>query len=72
MQEYSRIIIEEYCRTHPQTKKSAILWDLVELSYDLECEPTDEDAKDLERIIAREKNPKLLEALEDLDEFLFG
>lgn len=72
MQEYSRIIIEEYCRTHPQTKKSAILWDLVELSYDLECEPTDEDAKDLERIIAREKNPKLLEALEDLNEFLFG
>lgn len=72
VQEYSRIIIEEYCRTHLKTKKSAILWDLVELSYNLECEPTDEDAIDLERIIAREKNPKLLEALEDLDEFLFG
>ena len=33
MQEYSGIVIEEYCRTHCKTKKSAFLWDLVELSY---------------------------------------
>lgn len=72
MREYSRMIIEEYCRTHPKTKKSAILWDLVELSYNMECEPTEEDAIELERIRQRERNPELLEALEDLDEFLFG
>lgn len=72
MEEFSRIIIEEYCRTHPKTKKSAILWDLVELSYSMECEPTEEDSIELERIRRREKNPELLEALEDLDEFLFG
>lgn len=58
--------------SHPKTKKSAMLWDLVELSYSLECEPTEEDAIFLEKTIAREKNPELKEALEDLDEFLFG
>lgn len=72
MYEWSRITIEEYCVTHPKTKKSKILYDLVELSYSMECEPTEEDSIDLERIIAREKNPELLEALKDLDEFLFG
>lgn len=72
MEEFSRIIIEEYCRIHPKTKKSAILWELVELSYSMECEPTEEDSIELERIRRREKNPELLEALEDLDEFLFG
>ena len=72
MYEWSRIIIEEYCMTHPKTKKGKILHDLVELSYSMECEPTEEDSIDLERIIAREKNPELLKALKDLDEFLFG
>lgn len=72
MEEFSRIIIEEYCRIHPKTKKSVILWELVELSYSMECEPTEEDSIELERIRRREKNPELLEALEDLDEFLFG
>lgn len=72
MREYSRILIEEYCMSHPKTKKSAMLWDLVELSYSLECEPTEEDAIFLEKTIAREKKPELKEALEDLDEFLFG
>ena len=72
MREYSRILIEEYCVTHPKTKKSSILSELVELSYSLECEPTEEDAIALGSIIAREKNLELKEALEDLDEFLFG
>ena len=70
MQEYSRIIIEEYCRTHSKTKKAALLWDLVELSYTMECEPEEEEMLQLSRLIAREKNPELKEALEDLDEFL--
>lgn len=72
MYEWSRITIEEYCMAHPKTKKSKILYDLVELSYSMECEPTEEDSINLERIIAREKNLELLEALKDLDEFLFG
>lgn len=38
----------------------------------MKCEPTEEDSIELERIRRREKNPELLEALEDLDEFLFG
>ncbi len=70
--EYSRIVIEEYCRTHSKTKKAIILFDLVELSYTMECEPTEEESIELERIISREKNPELLQALEDLNEFLFG
>lgn len=56
MQEYSRILIEEYCMTH-KTKKSAFLSSLVELSYDIECEPDDWDAIKLEEYISREKNP---------------
>ena len=35
MQEYSRIIIEDYCMTHPKTKKSQILWELVHMSYNV-------------------------------------
>jgi hypothetical protein len=72
MQEYSRILIEQYCRTHKSTKKSNFLWDLVELSYDMECEPEEWEALQLERYINQERNPELREALEDLDEFLFG
>ena len=36
MEEYSRIVIEEYCRTHRKTKKSTFLWDMVELSNTME------------------------------------
>lgn len=50
MEEYSRIVIEEYCRTHRRTKKSAFLWDLVELSYTMECEPEDWEGIQLERL----------------------
>ena len=72
MKEYSRIVIEDYCMTNPGTKKSRFLWDLVELSYTMECEPEDWEGAELERYISREKDPELKEALEDLDEFLFG
>lgn len=72
MNEYLRIIIEEYCLTHRKTKKRAFLWDLLELSYTMECEPEDWEAIQLERYISREKNPELKEALIDLDGFLFG
>ena len=72
MYEYSRILIEEYCKSHKKTKKAALLWDLVELSYDMECEPEEYEMIELSKIIAREKNPELKEALEDLNEFLCG
>ena len=72
MREYSRMLIEEYCTTHSRTKKSAFLWDLLELSYTLESEPEDWEAIQLEKYISQERNPELKEALEDLDEFLFG
>jgi hypothetical protein len=71
MEEYSRIVIEEYCRNHPRTKKSVFLWDLLELSYTMECESEDWEGIRLERYISREKNPELRVALEDLNEFLF-
>ena len=48
MDEYSRILIEKYCREHPKTKKARILSQLIEMSYDLSCEPTDSDAIELE------------------------
>lgn len=71
MQEYSRILIEQYCMTHRNTKKSKFLWDLVDLSYIMECEPEEWEALQLERYFNQERNPELREALEDLDEFLF-
>ena len=64
MHEYSRILIEEYCFTR-KTKKAEILSRLVEMSHDLSTE--DADAIDLERLIQRERNPELKEALIDLD-----
>lgn len=71
MQEYSRILIEQYCLTHRATKKSSFLWNLLELSYSLEREPEDWEAVKLEQYISREKDPELKEALEDLDDYLF-
>ena len=72
MQEYSRIIIEEYCRKYPKTKKAAFLRELLELSYRMDCEPEEWEMMHLAQLISREKNPELQEALEDLDEFLCG
>ena len=62
--------IEEYCRNH-KTKKAEQLARLVEMSYDLYCEGTDDDAIILENLIEREKNPELKKAIKDLDDFLF-
>ena len=72
MEEYSRILIEQYCMTHTSTKKSKFLQELVELSYDVECEPEEKVALQLEAYINQEKDEELREALEDLDAFLFG
>lgn len=67
MEEYSRIVIEEYCRAHWKTKKSTFLWDLVELSYTMECEPEDREGIQLEHYIFRKKDPELKEALDRLN-----
>lgn len=69
MNEYTRIVIEEYCVTH-NTQKSARLFRLVQMSYDLSAEGS--DACYLEGIISREGNPELKQALQDLDGYLFG
>ena len=68
MNEYSRIVIENYCMTH-NSAKSRRLQALVELSYDPAAEGTDNDTIYLERAISREKDPELRKALDD---FLFG
>lgn len=72
MKEYSRILIEQYCEKYLKTKKAATLQRLVTMSYDIASQPTDYDAISLEKLIERERNPELREALEDLDDFLFG
>ena len=72
MEEYSRIIIEEYCINHPRTKKAEFLWEMVHLFYDVACEPELLQLMHLSQLISREKNPELREALEDLDEFMNG
>ena len=58
MDEYRRIVIEQYCQTH-KTKKAATLSRLVAMSYDLSAEGTDYDAIELEKIISREKNEEI-------------
>lgn len=70
MQEISRMIIEEYCRKNPRTKKAAFLSDMVDKSYDLEYEPSEWEMLHLAELIDRERNPELQEALEDLDDFM--
>ncbi len=71
MEEYSRILIEKYCRKH-DSAKSRRFQKLVRMSYNLEAEGTEEDSLFLERSIAQEKDPALKEALQDLDDYLFG
>lgn len=69
MCEYSRIIIEDYCRTHNSAKSKRIN-KLLEMSYDMDAMISDGDALFLEKLIDQEKNLELKEALQELDEFL--
>ena len=71
MEEYSRILIEEYCMNHTSAK-SKRLQKLVDKSYDLNAEYTNADGIFIEKIIEQEKNPKLKDAFQDLDDFMFG
>lgn len=72
MQEYSRILIEEYCMSHSKTKKATFLWDMVQKSYDIAYEPEDCEILYLEELISRERNQELKTALQDLDDFMCG
>ena len=63
MNEYSRIVIENFCMTH-NSAKSRRLQALVDLSYDPAAEGTDNDTIYLERAISREKDPELRKALD--------
>lgn len=71
MDEYSRIVIEQYCSTH-NSKKSKHLSKLIGMSYNIASELNDDDAIFLEKAIRSEKNAELKEAMQGLDEFLFG
>ena len=71
MNEYSRILIEEYCMNHTSTK-SKRLWKLVQKSYDLYAEYTDSDGIFIEKVIEQEEDNRLREALKDLSGFMFG
>lgn len=71
MKEYSRILIEEYCMNHTSAK-SKHLQELVNKSYELNAEYTDADGLFMEKIIEQEKDPKLKDAFQDLDDFMFG
>ena len=68
MNEYSRIILEQYSTAHRKRK----LERLVELSYDPACEVTDADALYLEKLIDQEEDAEIRAALKDLDDYLFG
>ena len=57
--------------TH-NSAKSRRLQKLVKLSYDMYSEGSEGDAIFLEKAIDQETNEELREALQDLDDFLFG
>ena len=68
MDEYSRIVIENYCFSH-DTQKSKFLNKMVKISYTAKI-PSDADMNRLSRYIEHEDDEALLEALKDLDAFL--
>lgn len=70
MPEYSRMLIEQYCMEHFQTKKTKFLRDMVRKSYDIEYEPEDYEPLYLEQLISIKRNPELKEALQDLDDLM--
>ena len=72
MDEYSRIVIEQYCLKNRNTQKAKKLFRLVRLSYDPGAIGTDADAIYLENVINREKDQELKTALQELDDYLFG
>ena len=72
VEEYSRIIIEEYCKNHPKTKKADFLLEMIYMSYDITCELEPWQLMHLSQLISRERNLKLRNALEDLNEFMNG
>ena len=69
--EYSRIIIEEYCMNH-NSAKSKRLYKLMQKSYDINAEFTEGDGLFIEKVIAQEENHQLKKAFEDLNGFMFG
>ncbi len=71
MDEYSRILIEEYCM-QTNSAKSRRLEKLVRKSYDINAEYTDSDAAFIEKAIEQEDDDSLREALKDLNGFMFG
>lgn len=71
MDEYSRILIEEYCMKTASTK-SRRLEKLVRKSYDINAEYTDSDAAFIEKAIEQEEDDSFREALKDLNGFMYG
>ena len=69
MNEYSRILIEEYCTNNSRTKKAKLLSRLVRMSYYMDSEPSDSDMIQLEKLIEAEDSPELREAMDDLNAF---
>ena len=70
MNEYSRILIEQYCMEY-NSRKGRRLARLVDMSYNIEAVASDSDAIFLEAVIEQEQNPELKAALQDLSDFLF-
>lgn len=60
----------EYCYTH-KTKKAEALKYFLRMADDLGYEGSDEEALYLEHLINAERNPKMKEALQELDKWLF-
>ncbi|HJA20554.1 hypothetical protein FNY66_11055 [Mediterraneibacter catenae] len=71
MDEYSRILIEQYCMDH-SSAKSRRLQKLVEKSYDITAQYTDADGIFIEKMIDQEQDSGLKKAFQDLNDFMFG
>ena len=68
MEEYNRMLIEEYCQSHNDAA-SRRLAKLVRKSYDLSSTISDADALFLATLIDNTEDARLAEALRDLDDY---
>ena len=69
MDEFSKIIILEYCNNH-KSMKSKFFYYLLKCSEDLAFCPSDEDVILLEKYIDKETDEELRDSLEELLDFL--
>ena len=72
MDEYTIALIEEYCMKHRDEASGQYVWELLEMAKEGRGVPEDWETIKLTHIAYWEEEPELKEALDKLDDYLFG